>query len=128
MLDQRKVPTDTQALSGQINQKQIQIDLGTPPQEPVPVLITTSFHPSWNRTDGQPVYATTPFFMVTFVKVTTQLTYDRHWYDWVALWLSAATLLLLCLLCALPFTFLNTKSIMSRLSERSGRASSDEES
>ena len=69
-----------------------------------------------------------PFFMLTFVKAITQLTYARHWYDWAALWLSAATLLLLCLLWALPFTFLNTKSIMSRLCARFGRASSPEES
>jgi len=125
-LDKSKVPTEPLPLSGQINLKRIQIDLMTPPQEAFPVLIATSFHPAWSRNDGQQVYATTPFFMLTFVKATTQLTYVRHWYEWAALWLSAATLLLLCLLWALPFTFLNTKSIMSRLCARFGRASSPE--
>ena len=129
VLDKSKVPTEPVTLSGQINQKQIQIDPATPqPHEEVPVLIATSFHPAWSRNDGQQVYATTPFFMLTFVKAITQLTYARHWYDWAALWLSAATLLLLCLLWALPFTFLNTKSIMSRLCARFWPASSPEES
>ena len=59
--------------------------------EPVPILITTTFHPKWRRTDGGTIYAATPFYMLTFSDRPVTLTFSRQWYDWATLWVSAIT-------------------------------------
>jgi hypothetical protein len=59
--------------------------------EPAPILVTTTFHPKWRRTDGGTIYAATPFYMLTFSDRPVTLTFSRQWYDWAALWVSAIT-------------------------------------
>jgi hypothetical protein len=41
----------------------------------------------------------TPTFTLTFVRGATNLVFERVWYERAALWVSAGTLLLLCMLC-----------------------------
>ena len=63
----------------------------------VPVVIATTYHPKWVRSDGDQLYATTPFFTLAFISEPTRLTFERNWYDRLALWASLATLLMLSL-------------------------------
>lgn len=65
------------------------------PSEPVPVLVPTSYHPNWQRTDGETIYPATPFFMLTFIREPTQLIFARRPLDWAGLVASAVTLFLL---------------------------------
>ena len=65
----------------------------------LPILISTTFHPRWHSDDGGQIYAATPFYMLTFTQGQTRLVYEREWYERVALWASAATLLVLLSLC-----------------------------
>ena len=99
-LDTSKVPTDsakTQVASerGQ-NTIHIQLNQGARGEE-IPVLIDTTFHPNWRRSDEEAIYAGTPFSMLTFVSQPVSLSFDRRWSDRAGLWLSAGTLVLLCL-------------------------------
>jgi hypothetical protein len=60
-----------------------------------PILIATTFHPRWRREDGGKIYASTPFYVLTFTDRPVSLRFGRDWYDVVALWVSGATLLAL---------------------------------
>ncbi|MGB7926092.1 MAG: hypothetical protein WCF57_22825 [Pyrinomonadaceae bacterium] len=66
-------------------------------QSGIPVLINTTFHPNWRRSDGGAIYAATPFYTLTFIHQPAHLNFERRWYDFIALWASAATLITLCL-------------------------------
>lgn len=59
--------------------------------EPAPILVATTFHPKWRRTDGEMLYAATPFYMLTFADGPVKLTFSRQWQDRAALWVSAVT-------------------------------------
>lgn len=74
----------------------VNIDPGGSLTEAVPVLVSTTYHPDWQRTDGAAVYPATPFFMLTFVQRPTALVFARRTVEWLGVWLSAGTLLLLC--------------------------------
>jgi hypothetical protein len=76
-------------------QTELSIDPGTIPIDEVPVLIGTTYHPNWVREDKGPIYAATPFFMLTFVRQQTRLTFARRPSDWVSLIISASALLVL---------------------------------
>jgi hypothetical protein len=97
-LERRKVAISTpmQNLASRIDQNTITITSPASETEPVPVLIPTAYFPSWQRGDGESIYATTPFYMLTFVRESTQIVYGRRWSDWLAMMLSILTFL--CLL------------------------------
>jgi hypothetical protein len=59
--------------------------------EPAPILVATTFHPKWRRTDGGTLFPATPFYMLTFANRPLRLTFSRRWYDWTALSVSAVT-------------------------------------
>jgi hypothetical protein len=98
------VPAATRPLDGKIDQTAIQITPASPPEaESLPVLITTTYFPNWQREDGSAVYAATPFFMLTFIRQPVRLNYQRRWFEQVALWTSAGALLLLGVASAWPY-------------------------
>lgn len=98
-LDRQKVATALPAplLRGEVEQNAIFIDLARlAPTHRLPVLIQTAYHPNWRTEDGSPLYAATPFFMLTFTGGPTHLVYERGWLDRVGLLASAVTLFTLC--------------------------------
>jgi hypothetical protein len=74
-------------------QTEMTIEPGAVPTDEVPVLIGTTYHPNWVREDKGPIYAATPFFMLTFVRHQTRLTFRRRPFDWLSLIISASALL-----------------------------------
>ncbi|MGB8509994.1 MAG: hypothetical protein WCD76_16570 [Pyrinomonadaceae bacterium] len=86
------------APGGAIEQNRIRVWTGasTSLTERVPVLIRTSYFPNWRRTDGEEIYAATPFYILTFISEPAQLVYERRPADRLGLWASA---ILLCALC-----------------------------
>jgi len=68
----------------------------------IPVLLSQTYHPKWRRSDGQPIYATTPFYTLTFVDEPTELTFKRDGYDRMAIWLSLVTSLVMLVVVAIP--------------------------
>jgi hypothetical protein len=62
----------------------------------VPVLIASTFHPNWQRSDGKRTYAVTPFYILTFVDHSVSIAYGRRWFDKAGLWVSALTFVVLC--------------------------------
>src|SRR5207237_6777445 len=77
----------------------IQVDVDESPKgRDVPVLLATTFHPNWSRADGAPIYAATPFYMLTFADRQFRLDYGRRGYERAALYLSAGALVFTCLL------------------------------
>jgi hypothetical protein len=99
VLENEKIPTGSSTeLASNLTEKAIELDVSEPLGEGVPVLIRTSYHPNWQRTDGIPVYPTTPFFMLTFIKDDTRIVYGRRWMDRIALYSSAALFGLVCFL------------------------------
>jgi hypothetical protein len=65
--------------------------------EGVPVLLNTTFHPDWQREDAAPIYAATPFNMLTFLDRPVHLVYRRSPIEKWAVALSAVTLIALML-------------------------------
>lgn len=105
-LDQNKVPAlvapDGSPLALEAEPKTVPVEVGknsikltravnesVGAVEPAPILVATTFHPKWRRTDGGMLYAATPFYMLTFAEGSVTLTFSRQWYDWAALWVSA---------------------------------------
>lgn len=78
----------------------------------VPVLISTTYHPNWQREDGDAVYAATPFYMLTFARESVRLNYKRSFFDAAGLGISTASLIL-CLFLLLQ-TFIGTRSSRAR--------------
>jgi hypothetical protein len=97
-IERAKIPTlKGEELSGEIGQDTIRLNYqGLQNGEAVPVLVATTYHPNWRRSDGGVVYAATPFFMLTFVDKSVSLTYGRRSIEKLALWVSAVSLLFLC--------------------------------
>jgi len=98
-LDNHKVTVTSQTpvmLRSRIEQNRIEVDTGAQRTVDVPVLIATTYHPNWRRTDNEPIYTATPFFMLTFVKESAQLVYERRSLDRLGVVVSASALLLLC--------------------------------
>lgn len=98
ILDHHKISTgvDPTEVSGEIDQNNIKlVSNSAHNSNSIPVLITNTFHPNWQRGDGSSIYAATPFYMLTFVDQSSTISYGRRWFDRAGLWASAATLLLL---------------------------------
>jgi hypothetical protein len=98
-LERAKTPTleGHGELNRWISQKTISLNYqGVQNSEAVPVLIATTYHPNWRRSDGHAIYAATPFFMLTFVDKSVSLTYGRSSIEKLALGASTATFLFLC--------------------------------
>jgi hypothetical protein len=99
-LDQHKVASgvDQTAADGIIEGNTIQINAATSPGESsIPTVVATTFFPEWHRSDGEQVYTTTPFFMLTFVEHDVSILYKGNWLYTAALGISACTLTILCL-------------------------------
>ncbi len=115
VLNETKVPVNEKdvAVSGEITRNQVRIDLRSDPgqiaqpelADGAPVLINMTYHPNWRRQDGEEVYAATPFQTLTFVTGPTTITYGRTAFDKAGLWVSIATLILICGLAVKPFRF-----------------------
>jgi hypothetical protein len=103
VLERNKIPTNAAPsdITGQIEKNLIKlVPNSTRNSSSTPVLIANTFHPNWQRSDGNQVYAATPFYMLTFIEQSASIAYGGRWFDKVGLWTSAASLLLLCLLIA----------------------------
>jgi hypothetical protein len=113
-LERAKTPTpEGVRLSGDIRQDTIRLnyqDLQS--TEAVPVLVATTYHPNWRRSDGGAVYAATPFFMLTFMDKSVSLTYGRRSIEKLALWTS--TLSLLCLFTIMAWRYRRVISDLGR--------------
>jgi hypothetical protein len=94
-LDRTKVAVPTAAFDTKVAADAISLIPAGEMSEAIPVLITTTFHPDWRDDAGNPVYATTPFFMLTFVKRPTRMAFARSTIDRLGVAVSASTLLLL---------------------------------
>lgn len=97
VLDANKVPVPDVKIQGRIDQQGILIDYDNPSRtvskSSVPVLISTSFHPNWQNRNGEPLYAVTPMFILSFVSQPTHLFFGRRTLDYASLWISALVLL-----------------------------------
>lgn len=112
-LDSHKTPIDSFPslnMAIKIGPKNMSIDTGAMLMNEVPVLIGTTYHPNWVRADKGPIYAATPFFMLTFVQHQTLLSYERQPTEWLSMILSASALLVLG--CSLIWN--NRKRLFSR--------------
>lgn len=105
-LDHHKTAIDNSAsanLSLERGAKTMSIDTASTLTNEIPVLVGTTYHPNWVRADHGPLYATTPFFTLTFVRQPTLLSYERQPSEWFSMLLSAGTLLVL--VCSLLWNY-----------------------
>ncbi len=117
-LDERKEAVTPAVVTGQSDGGRIDIRPEASLQQATPVLVNTTFHPNWRRTDGEQIYPVTPFWMLTFVREPTHLTFARRPSDWAGLTASVLTFLLLCVAMAWRYggTAARRSSRTSRLS------------
>jgi len=82
ILERNKLATGagSSSIEGETNQNSIHLTNKTNSND-VPVLIATTFHPNWQRSDGGSVYAATPFYMLTFLDQPISINYRRTWLD-----------------------------------------------
>jgi hypothetical protein len=94
ILENNKIPTGAPVVNGDIKQNSIRVDTTAAPASggDVPVLIRTSFHPNWQRSDGGHLYIATPAFILTFVRQPVTIEFRRRLLDWLGLAISAVTL------------------------------------
>jgi hypothetical protein len=86
----------TGLINGRVEPDTIAIEYGSRSQgQMVPVVLSTTFHPNWHRNDGEVIYPSTPFYMLTFVDRSVRLLFERQRADKSALWISTATAVLL---------------------------------
>jgi hypothetical protein len=93
ILDKEKIPVPLTRIESQTSLTSIQLRPTENIGGHVPVLIPQTFYPKWNRTDGKPIYASTPFFTITFLDAPTELVFRRDRYDRLAIWCSLFTVL-----------------------------------
>ncbi|HSE19259.1 MAG TPA: hypothetical protein VLB46_19510 [Pyrinomonadaceae bacterium] len=95
ILERHKVPVEPVAVGGENSSREIRIDFqgAASPQEAVPVLINTPFHPNWQNGSGNTIYKVSPMFMLTFVKEPTSLQFARNGIDYFGLYASAVFVL-----------------------------------
>lgn len=99
ILNERKIPVSDvsdSVITGQSSQNAIDINTSKPLAESVPVIVDSTYHPNWQRTDKGALYQVMPFFTLTFVREPAKLVFARCTSDWIGLIISAATFLLLC--------------------------------
>jgi len=83
-------------VTGRRERNTIAIEYGhDSPAQRIPVLVSSTFHPNWQRDDGEALYAATPFYMLTFVDRSIRLHFRRQRTDSSALWISAIMAVLL---------------------------------
>jgi hypothetical protein len=94
----------TSLINGRVEQDAIAIEYGNGSQgQRLPVLVSTTFHPNWHRNDGEGIYASTPFYMLTFVDRSVRLHFERQRADKSALSISTAAAVLLGIYALWPF-------------------------
>jgi hypothetical protein len=102
-LERSKIPTESASIQIKVESSQNTIGLRLDQAMSVgelPVLINTTYHPNWQRDDGDNIYAVAPFNMVAFVTRSVNLNYGRRALDSAGLWVSAGAIILLCLFIA----------------------------
>lgn len=98
-LDERKVVVEGSdaPVGATVGKNEMSLALGAArASEEVPVLISTTYSPRWRALEGNRVYATTPFFMLTFARGPVHFAFERNATDRAGLWASGLTLLALC--------------------------------
>ncbi|MEN3332342.1 MAG: hypothetical protein V7641_1707 [Blastocatellia bacterium] len=105
ILEQKRISSQSAGLrlQGEVMQNAITLFPDTPLTYRLPVLITTTYHPNWQRRDGGIVYPATPFFMLTFVNQPCELNYKRSGLERFGLFASLGTLFSLGCLTAWPY-------------------------
>jgi hypothetical protein len=68
----------------------------------VPILVRTTFHPGWARTDGRQIYAATPFFMLTFANGPFHAKFRRTGAERAAMGVSGCAILIVALAVIIP--------------------------
>jgi hypothetical protein len=113
-LDEEKIPVPLATLQALRDQKSVRLIANSPGNgSRLPVLISQTYHPKWIRDDGGPIYATTPFFTLTFVNQQTELVFKRGFYDRVGIWCSILTLLAIIGLSVIGFWRGKSKSYVT---------------
>ena len=82
-------------VSGRIEETSVTLSAGAQ-LGPVPVLVANTFHPNWRRRDGNPIYAVTPFLMLTFVEKPTAIDFGRGTLEKLGVLISLLSLVGLC--------------------------------
>lgn len=104
ILESQKIPVNFSAsITSDIKDKAIRLGVTEILTDGTPILVRVSYHPNWRRPDGAGIYATTPFFMLTFVEESVSLVYGRRWFDWIALFFSLLTFVFLCFFAVRPY-------------------------
>lgn len=82
-LEYHKIPTNTSQsiLESKFNYDNVRINYNE--KSILPVLIKNTFHPSWQRDDRHSIYIAPPFFQLTFVEDTTQISYYPSWSEFI---------------------------------------------
>jgi hypothetical protein len=74
-LDAEKIPVGALATaSATIHQNTIDLTVDSNGEE-VPLLVHAAYYPTWQRTDGEPLYLATPAYMLTFAQDNQELTF-----------------------------------------------------
>jgi len=85
----------TNQASISLDDASIKVRLQNPGGVRVPVLVRTTFHPNWVRSDGERIYPVTPFFMLTFSSNSFEARFRRTGIERAAVAVSAGVFFVL---------------------------------
>jgi len=109
-LDKEKVSVAATQIESEVGPNTMDLKPGaTLLEKSIPILIARTYHPKWVRSDGDELYATTPFFTLAFISQPIRLRFQRNRYDRVAVWASLVTLLMLGV-----FAGMSSRSLLKR--------------
>jgi hypothetical protein len=96
-IEKNRIPTsvDSGPFSISRNRLNMSIRLSNTNGVKVPVLIRTTFHPDWARSDGERIYPVSPFFMLTFANSGFEAEFHRTKLEQAAVGISAFVFLVL---------------------------------
>jgi hypothetical protein len=92
--EKSKVPVDASGITLSSAQAggDLAVRINGPTSAMLPVLVRTTFHPGWRRSDGLRLYPATPFFMLTFADRSFQAKFKRDGVERASLVVSGCML------------------------------------
>ncbi len=78
LLEQNKIPVaSSPEVAAVFSRNRINLALSTTSSQELPVLVRSSYFPSWQRADGEAAYLATPAYVLTFVKNSAELDFKK---------------------------------------------------
>lgn len=92
-----------------LSKNKIDVDFDGETNKKMPVLVKSSFFPSWKNTNDEPVYMASPTFMLTYATTSFSLVFTADKYIYIGYGLSGFGLIIIFVFCYFNWKKVNIK-------------------